>query len=483
MIKKVTVNDLRRSKLNNIGRVFYFDRLPVVTENTKKQLGIVLQDGKYQWDEIRIHKKFEEIITRLQKEPFDHWTFVEFKEYLLCADKFGIDVEKYEDFLTEFTEKDWLDKIENKLKELNENITNHTKLGYLMSYITEAEELWIDIKKYKDLLPEIREKHYVAKIEEEIQDVYKNPLDDISFSWLESYIREAKELWIDISKYKEKFVNIAEKHYSASLEDLIITLQKKPGNALYFSEMNKKLESAKKNWIDVSKYEKLFPEIENKYYLVSLEKNLESLKKDPKDEFTLKSYAFDLEQVIQRWIDVSKYKQEFPEITKNIYQKILNNFDIRSFERFYMLDLKEYYISDLEKYKKNIEEAEEVWVDVSEYKEFLHRITIKKILKKLQHTADLLKQFPWSKEALDDFHELLKSAKKAGADVTEFETSIPKIIENYYLIELENHFNKLQRNPKDSYQIIIFKSLLESAQEAWVDVKPYQDLFNALKKD
>ena len=97
-----------------------------------------------------------------------------------------------------------------------------------------------------------------------------------------------------------------------------------------------------------------------------------------------------------------------------------------------MLDLEEYYISDLEKYKKNIEEAEEVWVDVSEYKEFLHRITIKKILKKLQHTADLLKKFPWSKETLDDFHELLKAAKKAGADVTEFETSIPKIIENYY---------------------------------------------------
>lgn len=124
MMKKVTVNNLRCQKRNNIGHVFYFDRLPVVTENTKKQLGIVLQDGKYQWDEIRIQKKFEEIITRLQKEPFDHWTFEEFKEYLLCASGFGIDVEEYEDFLTEFTEKDWLDKIENKLKELNENITD-----------------------------------------------------------------------------------------------------------------------------------------------------------------------------------------------------------------------------------------------------------------------------------------------------------------------------------------------------------------------
>ena len=140
-MEKVTVNSLKNQKLHNIGHVFYFDRLPVVTENTKKQLGIVFQDGKYQWDKIGIQKKFEEIITRLQKEPFDDWTFEDFKEYLLCADEFGIDVKKYEDFLTEFTEKDWLYKIENKLKELNENITDHTDLEYLMSYITEAEEL------------------------------------------------------------------------------------------------------------------------------------------------------------------------------------------------------------------------------------------------------------------------------------------------------------------------------------------------------
>lgn len=285
-------------------------------------------DTKYNWNKNTVEKDLENFVTKLQNNTSERSKFIyNFKDFRAClkfAIKEGLDVQKYIALLPDFTKRYFLARIEDKLKDVYEDMTNYSALDYLNAFIKEADEVWIDVKKYEKLLPELTKKHYLTTLEWKLKRIQENYLDDVSFKWFEKYLNEAKELWFDVTQYQELFPELSKQHYLSSLEDLVNKIKKEPGNARYLSNIENKLESAKKVWIDVSKYEESFPEIKKNYYLSKLKNELNTLIENPKDETSLRLFVSHLESAIRNWSDVTQYIEGFKTCVKEARKAEVN---------------------------------------------------------------------------------------------------------------------------------------------------------------
>lgn len=305
--------------LDNLNKIRTFGNVTVAWKT---------RDKKYNWNKNTVEKDLENFVTKLQNNTSERSKFIyNFKDFRAClkfAIKEGLDVQKYIALLPDFTKRYFLARIEDKLKDVYEDMTNYSALDYLNAFIKEADEVWIDVKKYEKLLPELTKKHYLTTLEWKLKRIQENYLDDVSFKWFEKYLNEAKELWFDVTQYQELFPELSKQHYLSSLEDLVNKIKKEPGNARYLSNIENKLESAKKVWIDVSKYEESFPEIKKNYHLSKLKNELNTLIENPKDETSLRLFVSHLESAIRNWSDVTQYIEGFKTCVKEARKAEVN---------------------------------------------------------------------------------------------------------------------------------------------------------------
>ena len=107
------------------------------------------------------------------------------------------------------------------------------------------------------------------KIEEKLQNLQKIPSNMWSFELLKTYIKKAKSIGTDVSKYEAMLPKITEKYYLATIEENLQDLQEIPSNRWAFELLKTYIEKAKSIGTDVSKYEAMLPEITKKYYLAT----------------------------------------------------------------------------------------------------------------------------------------------------------------------------------------------------------------------
>ena len=96
-------------------------------------------------------------------------------------------------------------KIEEKLQNLQEIPSNMWSFELLKTYIKKAKSIGTDVSKYEAMLPKITKKYYLATIEEELKMLHENPKDRVCLELCVSHFQTAIETWIDVSKYTERF--------------------------------------------------------------------------------------------------------------------------------------------------------------------------------------------------------------------------------------------------------------------------------------
>jgi len=107
------------------------------------------------------------------------------------------------------------------------------------------------------------------KIEENLQYLQEIPSNMWSFELLKTYIKKAKSIGTDVSKYEAMLPEITKKYYLANIEENLQYLQEIPSNRWAFELLKTYIEKAKSIGTDVSKYEAMLPEITKKYYLAT----------------------------------------------------------------------------------------------------------------------------------------------------------------------------------------------------------------------
>lgn len=258
----------------------------------------------------------EKKLKKLQKNPSNDAQLALAKTRIGRAEEIGIDVSQYKIIFHEIIKKHRLAHIKEEIKKLQKKVISTLSIRLVEQLIKEAKGIWLDVSKYEVQLLEITKKHYLTKLEDGFNTLQKDPANKNTFELHKMYLKEAKELWINVNKYKEQLPNLTKKHYLTIIKECLKWIQEYPSDPEKIRLLETYLEEAKEVWLNVSEYEKLIPEIIKNYYLANLEERLKTLLENPEDEISVELFAFHLQRAIANWSDITKYIEGFKQYAK-----------------------------------------------------------------------------------------------------------------------------------------------------------------------
>lgn len=220
-------------EINYQGKIIIYEGGKAKVINaTWNQLTVIFQEkGKYHGKIKNTTKRNVELLD-IRKQP---------KKYPFSAKE-----EQLENNLQAFQQAPWT--LTNRL-----NVINHFES-------LEGNEF--HRHQYNRLLLKLKKEHYHAAFKNLQEEFNKSPEDEDLFHLLKSYLTVIKNLGIHKEEYQKLILQITEKYYSSTLEDILGKLKRSPKqretNTKKFYEI---LWLAKDIGMDTSHYEKILEKV------------------------------------------------------------------------------------------------------------------------------------------------------------------------------------------------------------------------------